>query len=84
MSESPAIMGFCDVCSVDRGFTRVTQTGTYTVRGQAVTADLPMIACLVCGALQPDPDDDCMVAIYKAYERATGLAHPDLIVKGVT
>lgn len=76
MSGSPHVTMLCDPCGKDRQFKRVTHAGAYTVRGQAITADLPMIACPVCGVLQPDPDHDPLVAIYNAYQRQTGLAHP--------
>ena len=69
---------FCDTCNDDRDFVRTLHTQTLAVRGESITAKIPMLVCPVCKNIQPDPDPnaDPMVPFYEEYRRRHGLLTP--------
>jgi hypothetical protein len=74
----PTVFRFCDACNDDRHYNRVVRRETVVIRGVAVSADIRILVCPVCGETQPDMADgyDDMAVLFDAYRKLTGKPFP--------
>ncbi len=82
MTDNPTtIIMFCDPCGDDREFVRESRKQTHAIRGEQITAVIPLLVCRSCGHTQPDhtTEIDSLQLFHEEYRRRHKMLTPNRV-----